>query len=193
MRLPPALLSSLFALSLPLLPLPALAQSGWINRQGEALPESPSRKTVQGLGASLLLTADTDWAAKWNTPSDTTPHFNEVDHVGTGDSLFLLIFLSNPGLDAQHRADVVCSIRVIDPAGHAEQKVIDAPCLQGKISGDPRNVFLANLGLTIRAEAGDLPGRWQLQVTLTDRQRGISIPLGTTYTQGRQRRRATTR
>ncbi|PKV14324.1 hypothetical protein [Xanthomonas prunicola] len=189
MRPPPTLLSSLVALLL-LLPLSATAQSGWINQQGEAIADSPSRKMVQGFGASLLLTSDADWAAKWNTPSDTTPHFNEVDHVSTGDALFLLIFISHPGLDAQQRADVVCSIRVIDPTGHAEQNAVDAPCLQGPIGGDPGNVFLAHVGMTVHAEASEPPGRWQVQVTLIDRQRGLSIPLSTTYTQGRQRTRA---
>ncbi|AZR32389.1 hypothetical protein [Xanthomonas vasicola] len=193
MRLPHTLLSSLFAVSLPLLPLSARAQSGWINQQGEAIADSPSRKMVQGLGASLLLTSDADRAAKWNTPSDTTPHFSEVDHVSAGDSLFPLMFISNPGLDAQQRADVVCSIRVIEPTEHAEQNAVDAPCLQGSISGNPRNVFLAHVGMTARAEASAPPGRWQVQVTFTDRHRSISIPPSTTYTQGRQRRRAKAR
>ncbi|USI99252.1 hypothetical protein MUG10_14255 [Xanthomonas prunicola] len=192
MRLPPPPLSSLVALLL-LLPLSTTAQSGWINRQGEAIPDSPSRKMVQGFGASLLLTSDADWAAKWNAPSDTTPHFNEVDHVSTGDALFLLIFISHPGLDAQQRADVVCSIRVIDPTGHAEQNAVDAPCLQGPIGGDPRNVFLAHVSMTVRTEASELPGRWQVQVTLTDRERSVRLPLSTTYTQGRQRTRAKAR
>lgn len=192
MRLPPCLGSSIIAACLGLLPLPGMAQSGWINAQGESVAQSPSRKTVQDMGASLLLTPDADWQQKWNTPSDTAPHFNQVDHVATGDTLFVLIFLSNPGLDAQRRADVVCSIRVIDPTGHAEQNTVDAPCLQTHIEGDPRHVYLAQVSLAVRAEASDPPGRWQVQVTVDDRQRGIRIPLASTFTMGRQRQPART-
>lgn len=43
-------------LSLLLLPLLAGAQSGWIDTQGQPIPNSSSRKAVQDLGASLLLT-----------------------------------------------------------------------------------------------------------------------------------------
>ncbi|MCC8624032.1 hypothetical protein [Xanthomonas vesicatoria] len=89
MRLPCRLLSSIIAASLELLPLSGMAQSGWINAQGESVAESPSRKTVQDMGASLPLTPDTDWQQKWNTPSDTVPHFTEADHVATGDTLFV--------------------------------------------------------------------------------------------------------
>ncbi|MCC4622050.1 hypothetical protein LL965_19040 [Xanthomonas cassavae CFBP 4642] len=192
MRLPRRLVSSLLAASLGLLPLSSVAQAGWINAQGEPIAASPSRKTVQDMGASLLLTPDADWQQKWNTPSDITPHFNQADHVATGDTLFVLIFLSNPGLDAQRRADVVCSIRVVDPTGHAAQDTVDAPCLQTEIGGDPRHVYLAQVGLAVRAEASDPPGRWQVQVTVNDRRRGIRIPLVSSFTMGRQRQPAKT-
>ncbi|PPT93580.1 MULTISPECIES: hypothetical protein [Xanthomonas] len=175
--------------SLVLLPLAAFAQSGWVDRQGRSVPASPSRNTVQDFGASLLVTSDTDWEQKWTTPSDTVPHFKAVDHVGTGEALFVLTFLSNPGLDERRHADVVCSIRVTDPTGHVAQDTVDTPCLQGEIKGDPRNVYLAQATLQVIAEASDPPGRWQVQVTVKDRRRGVSIPLTGAFTLGRQRTR----
>ncbi|UAU33963.1 hypothetical protein [Xanthomonas campestris] len=180
-------------LSLLLLPLLAGAQSGWIDTQGQPIPNSSSRKAVQDLGASLLLTPDANWQQKWNTPSDTTPHFNEVDHLATGEVLFMLILLSNPCLDAQRHTDVVCNIRIIDPTGHLVQDTTDTPCLQGELSGDPRNVYMAQASLHVEAEADDPPGRWQVQVTVNDRQRGVSIPLSTSFTMGRKRAAATAR
>ena len=172
-------------LSLLLLPLLAGAQSGWIDTQGQPIPNSSSRKAVQDLGASLLLTPDADWQQKWNTPSDTTPHFNEVDHLATGEVLFML--------DAQRHTDVVCNIRIIDPTGNLVQDTTDTPCLQGELSGDPRNVYMAQASLHVEAEADDPPGRWQVQVTVNDRQRGVSIPLSTSFTMGRKRAAATAR
>ncbi|CAD1787898.1 hypothetical protein [Xanthomonas arboricola] len=49
--------------------------------------------------------------------------------------------------------------------------------------------LLAQATLQVIAEASDPPGRWQVQVTVNDRRRGVSIPLTGAFTLGRQRTR----
>ncbi len=82
-----------------MLPLNSSASDGWINGDGKALTETDAMKSSGGFAASLLVTSDADWRAKWATPPETTPRFNEADEVHPGGELFLLTFLSNPQLD----------------------------------------------------------------------------------------------
>jgi hypothetical protein len=74
--------------SLTLRPFAALAQSGRVDRQGPSVPASPSRSTVQDVGASLAVTSDADREQHRNPPGDRVPQVTAVDHVGPGNALF---------------------------------------------------------------------------------------------------------
>jgi hypothetical protein len=65
---------------------PANSIDVWRTPDGTAIPDTPARKAINGFGASLVITADADWQAKWETPSDVTPNFTEAKSVSTGGS-----------------------------------------------------------------------------------------------------------
>ncbi|WP_127169701.1 hypothetical protein [Xanthomonas sp. BRIP62415] len=73
--------------SLTLRPFAALAQSGR-DRQDPSVPASPSRSTVQDVGASLAVTSDADREQHRNPPGDRVAQITAVDHVGPGHALF---------------------------------------------------------------------------------------------------------
>ena len=61
-----------------MLPLNSSASDGWINGDGKALTETDAMKSSGGFAASLLVTSDADWRAKWATrrrplPASTRP------------------------------------------------------------------------------------------------------------------------
>ena len=50
-----------------------LAQEAWKDEQGRPLPNTDSRRSINGFGGWLLVTSDTDWRAKWKLPLRMSP------------------------------------------------------------------------------------------------------------------------
>lgn len=155
---------------------PASAQ-GWRDPQGNAIAGTASMKSVEGFAGALIVTPDADWQEKWNTPSEVVPHFSEASEVRPGGKLQLLIFFSNPQLDAGRLADVGCDLEVIRPDGSKGVDEQDVECYRGPIPNEPAHLYMARPSLQFIAEAGDLPGEWTLRVTLRDNHRGVGMVL----------------
>ncbi|MGM9514821.1 hypothetical protein ACS5PK_11255 [Roseateles sp. DB2] len=160
----------------------ASSQSGWRDMNGVALPESDNAKTRQGFSASLIITPDKDWQEKWNTPPETVPSFRTASEVSDGGELFILTFLSNPQLDATGMTDVSCDFRVQRPDGSLSADEHGLPCFRVQLKTDPRHVYLSTASMVFVAEPSDVRGTWRVEVTVTDRQRQVSIPLQSSFT-----------
>ncbi len=124
-----------------------------------------------------MVTSDPDWEAKWNTPSETTPHFREASKVLYGERLTILTFFGNPKPNKSNEIDIVCNIKVIRPDGSLSMDQKGIACASGKLQGDPRNVRLTSAVISFIGEKGDLPGVWKVDVSLTDRNRKVVMPL----------------
>jgi hypothetical protein len=159
----------------------ATAQSGWIDMQGNSLPETGSAKSKGGFSASLVVTPDKDWQEKWDTPPDVVPHFTEAREVSDGGELYILTFLSNPKLDPTGMTDVACDFVVTRPDGSKSVNEMDVPCFKVALATDPKQVYLSGTWLKVIAEPADLRGAWEVGVTVKDRIRGVEIPLETTF------------
>ena len=89
----------------------------WRDENGNLAPNTEARSAVSGFGGSLVVTSDADWRSKWETPSNTVPHFTEAKAVARGKHIFILIFFANPKLTEKGTADLVCDIDVTRPDG----------------------------------------------------------------------------
>ena len=159
----------------------ASAQFGWHDPAGTLIPENGAMKSRDGLGAALLMTPDRDWQAKWNTAPQTIPRFNQSRDVGAGGALFILTLLSNVKVDpSSGMTDVTCDFAVVRPDGSDSVRQRDLPCLKIR-PGDPGNVYLSNASMTYTADPGDLRGVWQVDVTVRDHVRNVSIPLHSSF------------
>lgn len=177
MKLAPLLLPLLLAF-----PAASMADDGWIDMQGNPVPESDSAKSREGFSATVLVTADQDWQQKWDTPPETIPHFTTAREVGPGGELFVLTFLANPLVDADSgMTDVACDFVVLRPDGSESTRELDMPCFKVKLPGDPRSVFLSAASIKYVEEPTDLRGMWSVRVTVKDRLRGVEIPLRTSF------------
>lgn len=160
------------------LSLAALAETGgWVTRDGKPVPNSDSMKSINGFAASLVVTPDPDWEAKWNTSPETTPHFSEAKNVSYGEQLTILTFYINPKTTASGGVDVLCDIKVTRPDGSSSVNAKGVQCAAGKLQGSPRNVRLASAVIKYVGEEGDPPGKWIVEMTLIDKVRGTAIPL----------------
>jgi hypothetical protein len=92
-------------------------ENTWRDNEGNAVKNTESRGAVGGFAGWILVTPDADWGQKWNTPSNTVPSFSEARIVARGDTVFLLMFFSNPQLDNGGRANVTCDVDIVQPNG----------------------------------------------------------------------------
>lgn len=159
---------------------PAFAQT-WHDPEGNAIPESESRKSSDGFSGMLLVTAGKDWREKWDTPPDVIPNFTAASKVERGGQLAILIFYATPQLGADGAVDVVLDLDVNRPDGSSSVHAADSPCYTGPLNGNPANVMLCESSLLYTADPGDLAGKWEVKVLLKDKQRGVSLPLKTSF------------
>lgn len=171
-------LSSLLLPFLLAAPTASMAQSGWIDMQGNPVPESDSSKSREGFSATILVTADQDWQEKWDTPPETVPHFSTTSEVRPGGELFVLTFLANPAVDkASGMTDVACDFIVLRPDGSDSTRELDMPCFKVELTGNPRSVYLSSASLKYVEESSDPRGTWTVVVNVKDRLRGVEVPL----------------
>lgn len=154
---------------------------GWVTRGGKPVPNSEAMKSINGFGGWLVVTPDSDWEAKWNTPPETVPNFTEAKNVSYGENLTILAFYINPKTNASGELDVLCDIKVTRPDGSSSVNAKGVKCAAGKLQGSPRNVRLTSAVIKFIGEKGDPTGEWIVEVWLTDKIRGTTIPLKTHF------------
>ena len=163
-------------------PIAGNAQDVWRTPDGKAISETPSQKARNGFGVSLVITADADWQAKWDTPSHETPSFNGTDTVRMGGRLAILTFVVNPRPDPQHRLNVVSHIQVTRPDGSYSVNAPGLRCLAGDLMGPATNVRLCEAVIQFSADPGDQSGTWKVKVTVRDENRQTEIPVEGAFT-----------
>ncbi|TAH45022.1 MAG: hypothetical protein E6R11_04230 [Rhodocyclaceae bacterium] len=125
---------------------------------GNPLPETEARLSRDGFSASLVVTSDRDWQAKWETSPETVPHFTEANEVSKGGELSILTFLANPLIGPSGMTDVACDFIVTRPDGSKSINELDMPCFNFELKTNPKNVYLTAASLKHIAEPSDLRG-----------------------------------
>jgi len=128
-----------------------------------------------------LVTSDSDWQAKWQTPSDTIPNFSQAKVVSRGQQIFFLIFFANPLLKDGGTADVTCDVDVLRPDGKTTFHQLDMPCFKGAINEPVTRTFLSAPVIGWTGDSSDSSGTWVLRVLLKDNVRQVSVPLRTSF------------
>ena len=173
---------TLLAVSL-LVSIAAMGQDTfWRDNQGNPAPDTESRRSLNGLGGWLVVTSDSNWREKWDTPSDTVPHFNEAKTLARGEKVFVLAFFANPKLTADGQASIACDLDVKRPDGTSSLHQTDVVCFKGTIKGSPYNMYLSAPVVGFVGEPSDLAGVWTVRISLKDKIRGTVLPLRTSFT-----------
>ena len=154
---------------------------GWRGNDGKPVPDAEFRKSSKGFAGMLLTTSDPDWEAKWNTPEHVAPTFKEATTVRRGETVFTLVFLVNPKVGAKGEVDVSCDLKVTRPDGTTSVDEKNVVCLKGPILGGQYNMRLAEPVLGFVGEDTDPIGTWQVDVTLRDVPREVTLSLHTTF------------
>ena len=163
--------------------LPAIAsdQFRWKNQDGTAIEQRENQQSKEGFGGLLLVTPDKDWLKKWVTPPEHVPRFTTTREASIGDELNILSFFANPMLDDERQFKILCDIRVIRPDDSISINESDIPCAVGTLETSPMSVFMTQASIMFIGEPNDPLGEWTIEVTLTDANRGVTLPLKTSF------------
>jgi len=159
-----------------------VSYEGWVTKNGTPAPNTDNMKSIKGFGGWLIITPDKDWAEKWETPSHTTPYFSEAKTVEYGQNLTILTFYINPLVDKSGNVNIICGIKITRPDNTVSIDNQNIKCINGKFPGNPRSVYLSPIVIKYSGEAGDPPGKWKVEVSLTDKNRNVNIPLKSQFT-----------
>lgn len=155
--------------------------SAWHDDSGKPVTETESIKSQSDFAGSILLTTDEDWQEKWNTPPENKPHYNKAGVVPYGKKVFTMIFFSNPLRDAEGIANVKCGLKISEPSGKVSFEQQDMVCYTGKLAGSPYNLYLGGPVVAFSGDQGDPAGTWSVDVTLRDANRGVTLPLHSSF------------
>jgi hypothetical protein len=157
------------------------ADKVWLGPDRNKWPDTEFRKTKNDFAGVLLVTPDTDWEQKWNTPPDTIPYFREAKTVRVGENLVILTFFVNPKTDKDGNAKVICSIKTTRPNGTVSIDQGNIPCLTGKPLGNQNNIRLSPAVINFVGEKNDPLGKWLVEVDIQDLNRNTTLKLKTHF------------
>jgi hypothetical protein len=159
-----------------------MPKSLWRGEDGNPLPETEARKSVNGLGVWLILTPGEEWKEEVQSPASTTPDVLESSEVARGQTLTTLIFIANPKPDKTGLANVLCDIKVTRADGTTSTNSTNTACLTGPLVGPALFVRLAIPRIAFVSEATDPAGLWQVEIVVKDLNRGIEVPVRAEFT-----------
>ncbi|MGA7827416.1 MAG: hypothetical protein WCA04_07145 [Geobacteraceae bacterium] len=154
---------------------------GWRDQNGHLVQNTDERKTISGFGASVLLTTDSGWEKKWNTPAENTPEFTSADKLEIGKQGTILIFFANPELDSNDSVDVTCDIKITRPNSIITENS-GLRGFTGKLLGPPENTYLTESIIRVVAEPTDPLGEWVVSIRVHDNIRQVTVPLQLKFT-----------
>lgn len=157
-------------------------EGGWHTQDGKPVPDTDSMKSLKGFGGAILVTPDADWKEKWNTPAENRPSFRHASSVEYGEHVTILTFYSNPQPDKDGTVHVLCDIKLTRPDGSVPVDTKGTECAPNKLQGSRFNTRLTYAVIEFIGEDGDPPGVWRVEVSLTDKNRNVTLPLKAEFT-----------
>lgn len=153
----------------------------WRSPDGNPLPASKARQSVDGFDVYLLAIPYEDWElVPKNTQIVDSATFREVQAVKRGGKLAIIVLLRNPKLSSDNTTKVSCDVKVIRPNGTVSINSPNESCGGGPLVGDTNTIRVSPMMIVFAADPGDLAGLWSVQITVRDNVRGVSIPVETT-------------
>ena len=165
-----------------LLLLPTLAIAGWINKQGEILPDSESRKASGNFGAQLILVDDESQLFKvWATPSETVD-LKTIDSVKINGFINAFVVFSGCKPDSKGNCSVAMRFRVIQPDGKVYANTPPMEVWINKPAPPGKSLELSVDYLKIQIEPGEQLGQYVIYAQVRDNNTGTVLDLQSPFT-----------
>lgn len=153
------------------------ANAGWINKQGDGLPDSEDRKSTGDFGAQLVFVADEQALFKtWATPSETVD-LKTVEGVTINQPISAFVIFSGCKPTAKGQCNVSMRFRVIRPDGKVYSETPAMEVWQDKPAPRGHALELSVQYLKIVVEPHEQRGRYVVQTQVRDDNTGAVLSL----------------
>jgi hypothetical protein len=159
----------------------SLCHGAWINKSGETLPDSESRKAVGGFGAQMIFVADDQKMFQlWETPSETV-NVATIDKVAVNDQVNAFIVFSGCKPNKSSLCDVSVRFRVYQPNGKVYASTPPMEIWQGKPPPSGKSLELSVQYLKVVIEPKDLLGKYIIVAQVKDNISGATMDLSAPF------------
>ena len=161
---------------------PTLAFAGWINKQGEVLPDVEYRKAVGDFGAQLILVGDEQELFKrWAIPSKTVD-INTIDTVKVNGFTNAFVIFSGCKPNKKGNCNVSMRFRVTQPDGKVYADTPPMEVWLNKPVPKGKSLELSVEYLKVRIDPKDQLGRYIIYTQVRDNNTGTVLQLQAPFT-----------
>lgn len=161
--------------------IPSLASGGWIDKQGNSLPDQSDRKSIGDFGAHLILTDKEVEALKnWETPSETV-NIPISDTIKTGKPITAMVVFSGCGVDKVGNCNLVGNYKILQPDGKIYADIRDQEVWINKPVPPNRNLGLSVSYIRIVIKPHEQLGKYVVQAKVIDKVRNQTLQLETSF------------
>ncbi|HEY2627874.1 MAG TPA: hypothetical protein VGI57_02045 [Usitatibacter sp.] len=155
----------------------AASWAQWTDPAGKVLPDTAWRRTVDGMGAMLVLVPNyNDFIKQWTGADEKdSPQLNPVSELKRGGEATILIFFSGCA-KAGERCVLTADIKMLKPDGSVYGEFKDREAFDGTID-KVGTVILSHAMIQMRAEPTDPLGDYKVIATLRRPSTHTSIQL----------------
>ncbi|MCB1770939.1 MAG: hypothetical protein KDJ31_14780 [Candidatus Competibacteraceae bacterium] len=169
------LLLSLFLLS-------AVAEAGWVDKQGNPIPDSGNMKSVGDLIAQLVITDNEAQVLKnWGTPSQSV-YFPTANKIERNKIITAFVVFGGCAIDANGNCDLRMQITVYQPDGKVYSKFPVMEVWSGKPVPPNRSLGLSVEYMRVIIEPGEQLGKYKIDTNVIDKISGNSMVLTSHFT-----------
>jgi len=166
---------------------PATSLAGWINKSGESLPDSESRKAVEAFGAQLILVANEDELFKsWNVPSKSVD-IDTTDKVAVNAAINGFIVFGGCTRDKAGNCSVSMRFRVTQPDGKVYAETPPMEVWDEKPAPPGKSLELSVQYLKVVIEPKDQLGKYIVYSQVRDNNSGVVLQLNAPFVAVKER------
>ena len=171
-----ALLLSAFILISP------IAKAGWVDKQGNPIPDSSNMKSVGDLVAQLVITDNEAQVLKnWGTPSQSV-YFPTADKIERNKIITAFIVFGGCSVDSSGNCDLRMQITVYQPDGKIYSQLPVMEVWSGKPVPPNRSLGLSVEYMRVLIEPGEQLGKYKIDTKVIDKISGNSMMLKSHFT-----------
>ena len=147
----------------------SVANAGWVDKQGNKIPDSDNMKSAGDLIAQLVITDNEPQVLKnWGTPSQSV-YFPTADKIERNKIITAFIVFGCCAVDANGNCDLRMQITVYQPDGKVYSKLPVMEVWSGKPVPPNRSLGLSVEYMRVIIEPGEQLGKYKIDTKVIDK------------------------
>ncbi len=157
------------------------SNAGWVDRQGNAIPDSEHMKSVGDLVAQLVVTDNEAEVLKnWGTPSESV-YFPTAEKIERNKLLSIFVVFGGCATDQQGNCDLRMKITIFQPNGSVYSELPEMEVWSYKPVPPNRSLGLSVGYIRVRIEPNEPLGEYRVQSQISDRVSGNAMLLASSF------------